>query len=138
MQEGRGLALLAARIRATQQRAAEVPALAAHAQALAAALERLLAATRSAWADASPDEALANATPCLQAFGHVVIAWVWLDVAVSVQASLSTGNGDADALRGKLAACRFFFHHELPRVPAWLAVVESRDDTCRTMQESWF
>ena len=40
--------------------------------------------------------------------------------------------------RGRLAACRYFFHYELPKIDAWLQVVESRDDTCRTMTEAWF
>jgi hypothetical protein len=40
--------------------------------------------------------------------------------------------------RGKLAAARYFFRYELPRVAAWLAPVETRDDTCRTMQDAWF
>ena len=37
--------------------------------------------------------------------------------------------------RGRLAACRYFFHYELPKIGAWLGVVERRDDTCRTMAE---
>ena len=59
-----------------------------------------------------------------------------LDVGLSAQALL--GRGSDDTLRGMLAAARFFFHYELPRVPAWLRVVETRDDTCRTMNEAWF
>jgi hypothetical protein len=43
-----------------------------------------------------------------------------------------------DANRGRLAACRYFFHYELPRVGAWLGVVERRDDTCRTLAEESF
>ena len=46
------------------------------------AVEQLVAATRAAWETGSPQEALANATPYLQAFGHVVLAWIWLDVAI--------------------------------------------------------
>ena len=30
------------------------------------------------------------------------------------------------------------FRYELPRIGAWLKVVESRDATCRTMDEAWF
>ena len=41
-------------------------------------------------------------------------------------------------LRGKLAACTYFFHYELPRIDAWLKVVETRDPTCRDMAEEWF
>jgi butyryl-CoA dehydrogenase len=138
MQEGAGFALLASRIVATQQRAQSVPELAAHAAALGEALQHLGEATRAAWSTGNPDEALANATPYLQAFGHVVIAWIWLDVALCAQGQLTAGQGDAPSLHGRLAACTYFFHYELPRISAWLKVVETRDATCRTMDEAWF
>jgi butyryl-CoA dehydrogenase len=139
MQEGAALALLAGKVDATIQRAGSVPALAAHAQALAAALAQLGGATRAAWATGDPEEALANATPYLQAFGHTVLAWTWLDVALCAHAGLGAGGAQADAMRhGKLAACTYFFHYELPRIGAWLGVVESRDPVCRTMDEAWF
>ena len=112
-------------------------ALAGHAAALARALDHLEQATQAAWADGEPAEALANATPYLQAFGHVVLAWIWLDVALSAQARLE-GGSDTAAMHGKLAACRYFFHYELPRIGAWLQVVETRDDTCRAMADEWF
>ena len=94
-------------------------------------------ATQGAWASGEPAEALANATPYLQAFGHTVLAWIWLDVALCAQAGLDAG-GESAMLQGKLAACRYFFRYELPRTAAWLNVVETRDDTCRTMAEAWF
>jgi butyryl-CoA dehydrogenase len=137
MQGGRGLALLGERMTVTAGRAAQVPVLAEHAGALTAALARVKTATQSAWSTADPVEALANATPYLQAFGHVVLAWVWLDVALCAQSGLASG-GDAPTMHGKLAACRYFFRYELPRIDAWLAVVATRDDTCRTMAEEWF
>jgi butyryl-CoA dehydrogenase len=138
MQEGAGLALLARTVGATVERAKAVPTLAAHAAALATALAELGAATKAAWATGNPDEALANATPYLQAFGHTVLAWVWLDVALCAQARLAEPGSDPALLRGKLAACTYFFHYELPRIGAWLKVVETRDATCRTMDETWF
>ncbi len=137
MQEGQGLRLLARRAAATAERAAQLPALAEHAQALNGALARLGQATQSAWASGEPAEALANATPYLQAFGHVVLAWIWLDVALCARSRLDRGD-DAALLRGKLAACRYYFRYELPRIDAWLKVVETRDDTCRTMADEWF
>ena len=133
MNGGTGLQLLRETIDETVAAASSVEALALHAQALAAAADHLQEATRAAWSTGSPDEALANATPYLQAFGHVVLAWIWLDVAVC--ASAQPG---ADARTGRLAACRYFFAYELPKVPAWLGVVESRDDTCRTMTAEAF
>jgi alkylation response protein AidB-like acyl-CoA dehydrogenase len=132
MNGGAGLKLLAARISVTVERAGHVPGFAAHANVLAAALQSLGAATKAAWATGVPEEALANATPYLQAFGHVVMAWIWLDVA------LVTASRDDDAAQGQRAAMRYFFNYELPKTSAWLAVVSSRDATCREMKESWF
>jgi len=139
MQGGAGLELLASKVGATIARARAVPALAEHADALTAALKHLGAATKAAWSTGSPDEALANATPYLQAFGHTVLAWIWLDVALCAQPKVAGASDDAAALlQGKLAACSYFFRYELPRIGAWLKVVETRDPTCRTMDEAWF
>jgi butyryl-CoA dehydrogenase len=137
MQEGAGLAAVARRVESTIAAARPVPALSAHAEALAGVLNHVGEATRAAWATGDPEAALANATPYLQAFGHMVIAWIWLDVALRADARVRTEPDDPLA-RGLLAACTYFFRYELPRVGAWLQVVETRDDTCRTMAEEWF
>ena len=140
MQQGAGLALVAMKVGDTVARARAVPALAAAAAALAAQLDHLVTATHAAWATGEPEAALANATPYLQAFGHTVLAWMWLDVALCAQAQMNsqTPATDAPMHAGLLAACQYFFRYELPKVPAWLAVVETRDDTCRSMQDAWF
>lgn len=133
MDGGKGLSLLAAEVNATIERAMAEPELAEHGNALAGALKALGNATKAAWATGHPDEALANATPYLQAFGHVVIAWIWLDVALCAKKRPAD-----DFIRGTLGAARYFFRYELPRVAAWLVPVAARDDTCRTMDEAWF
>ncbi len=136
MEDGRGLLLLAQRIAATAKRAAAVPALAAHASALTDALARVGSATKSAWATGNPQEALANAVPYMQAFGHTVLAWIWLDVAVR---ALETDAAQATpATAGRLGATAFFFNYELPKIGAWLNVVESRDPTCTALPEDAF
>ncbi len=135
MQGGAGLKLLAHRIDATIARALPRPRLAAHANALAQALQRLGAATRSAWATGNPEDALANATPYLQAFGHVVLAWLWLDVGDAILAGRAA---EATANVGRLAALDYFMRHELRRVDAWLRPVETRDRTCRDVPEDAF
>ena len=83
MEGGKGLQLLAARITATSQRASQVPALAPHAAALQVALEKIGRATQAAWSTGNPLEALPNAVPYMQAFGHTVLAWMWLDVTLA-------------------------------------------------------
>ncbi|MDM0080358.1 acyl-CoA dehydrogenase [Variovorax sp. J31P179] len=136
MEDGRGLQLLAGRVGQTIARAAAVPALAGHAKALGEALERIGSATRAAWATGNPQEALANAVPYMQAFGHVVLAWIWLDVA---QHALARDGAKAlPATVGRLGAADFFFHYELPKIGAWLQVVERRDPTCAALPEEAF
>ncbi|MDL9997654.1 acyl-CoA dehydrogenase [Variovorax sp. J22P240] len=136
MEDGRGLQLLAGRMTDTMRRAASVPALAGHAKALAEALQRIAYATKAAWSTGNPQEALANAVPYMQAFGHVVLAWIWLDVA---QHALERDAAKASpATAGRVAAADYFFHYELPKIGAWLNVVESRDPTCTALPEEAF
>jgi butyryl-CoA dehydrogenase len=132
MEGGAGLKALALRMQDTAEAAGHHAELAEHANALAGALQRLGAATKSAWATGVPEEALSNATPYLQAFGHVVLAWLWLDVA---RAAMATAG---PALPGRLAALRYFYAYELPRIDAWLGVVARREAVCRDMQPDWF
>lgn len=133
MEGGKGLTLLAGRINDTIQRAIHVPEFATHANALGQALAQVGAATKAAWSTGEPTDALANAVPYLQAFGHTVLAWVWLDVALAAHAA-----SESAARTGRLAAMRFFFHYELPKIGAWLQVVSSRDQTCAALPEEAF
>jgi butyryl-CoA dehydrogenase len=133
MDGGRGLKLLAQRINATIERALQRPDLAEHANALARALQQLGAATKAAWATGNPAEALANAVPYMQAFGHTVIAWTWLDVALAIAPDAQ----DAASI-GRRAAARYFFHYELPKADAWLKAVAARDPTCAEVPEEAF
>jgi len=136
MEQGRGLQLLAARMTATIGKARSVPALAGHAAALGQALQQIGAATQKAWATGVPTEALANAVPYMQAFGHTVLAWIWLDVAT--RALELDANQSLATTQGRLGATRYFFHYELPKIGAWLAVVESRDTTCADLPDAAF
>ena len=131
MDGGAGLKLLAGRINTTIERAGQHQGLAVHGHQLAKALKELGGATKAAWATGVAEEALANATPYLQAFGHVVMAWVWLDVALSAPS-------ESPQHQGLRAANRYFYEYELPKIGPWLQVVSSRQDVCRTMQDEWF
>ena len=129
MEDGKGLQLLAARIQATIARAPDdwQP----EARQLGDAMQQIGTATRQAWQGAEPAQALANAVPYLQAFGHTVIAWIWLDVALSARS-------DSPASVGRRAAARYFFRYELPKIGAWLQVVARRDATCADVPEDAF
>jgi hypothetical protein len=79
--------------------------------------------------------ALDNASIFLSAFGHVVVAWLWLDQATAIH-----GNGEIDrAFReGKLRACRYFIEAELPKIAPQLALVGALNDVAATMFEDAF
>ena len=78
---------------------------------------------------------LANASIYLEAFGHIVVSWIWLSQALS---ALDAQHNDQDFYAGKLQACRWFFRYELPKVDAQLALLVSLDTTTLTMQDNWF
>jgi alkylation response protein AidB-like acyl-CoA dehydrogenase len=136
MENGRGLALLAGRMNATAKRAQLVPALAPHAEALTQTLKLVIHATQAAWSTGVPGDALANAVPYMQAFGHTVLAWIWLDVALT--ALQEDAMQSVAACAGRVRATAYFYHYELPKVEAWLKVVENRDSTCADMPEEAF
>jgi alkylation response protein AidB-like acyl-CoA dehydrogenase len=153
LEDGRGLKLLGQHIQATIQQAidgsnheipnshrehpnshrerSEANHLQTHAHALQQAWGQVVQATQAAWAGGEPAVALANAVPYMQAFGHTVLAWTWLQVALASQ-------GEGDANLGRSSACQFFFHYELPKIGAWLEVVRQRDTTCADMPENAF
>ncbi|QIL69223.1 acyl-CoA dehydrogenase [Diaphorobacter sp. HDW4B] len=128
---GAGLKLLAETVNATIQKAMAQESLSAYANQLARALAEVGATTKAAWANENPEEALANAVPYMQAFGHMVLAWMWLDVACGVLEK-DTALSDLQNA-GRMNATRYFFHYELPKIGAWLRVVKERDLTCAQM-----
>ena len=136
MEDGRGLRLLGERMTATAGRAAGQPELAPFAGGLQQALHSLGAATQAAWASGQAKQALANAVPYMQAFGHTVLAWIWLDVALAALAHDSQQT--LAQTQGKLRATRYFYRYELPKIGAWLSVVSASDQTCAEMPEAAF
>jgi butyryl-CoA dehydrogenase len=136
LEQGRGLQLLAARMGTTVDQAQRHPELTAHAAALAQAWQRVVGATQAAWSTNNAGEVLANAVPYMQAFGHTVLAWIWLDVALA--ALRTDASQSSSATVGQLGATTYFYHYELPKIEAWLQVVANRDLTCATLAEDAF
>ncbi len=141
MQDGAALKDLFARMLETIAAARAVPELLDHADALEAALGDIGATTRllvDAMAG-DPERALANATLYLDSLGHAVVAWRWLAQAqVAIAALPGAAAAAKDFYLGKLAACRFFFRHELPRIGPTLALLRSLDDTALTIPDGGF
>ena len=128
MEGGKAWQLLRHRMEMTSKRAAQFSQLTGYAGDLNKALIAVDDATKAAWSTANPKEALANAVPYMQAFGHMVIAWMWLDVATNKIAVQSINT----------PAAVYFYRYELPKIAAWLQVVAGRDLTCANMAEDDF
>jgi hypothetical protein len=121
---GAALGLLGDRIHATTRAAAEASGEAAsYAGRLDAAWDDVLRVTATLWAKGDPALALANATLYLEALGHLVVAWLWLEQLNAV------GEATGAFYDGKRAAARYFFAFELPTIAPKLALLESLDTT---------
>jgi acyl-CoA dehydrogenase len=141
IKDGAALRLFVARVQATLDRARSTGAAddSTHASALEAALQRLTDVTRQLWAAGDPAVTLANASVYLEAFGHVVMAWVWLEQALVARAAIAKASGEeADFYRGKLAAATYFFAWELPKTGPQFDLLASLDRTTLDMQDAWF
>jgi hypothetical protein len=132
---GAALARLAVRIEASLQAARADPTLAPLAAALGAWLPRIAASVQALAGIAAREgmeAALANATLFLDAFGHVVVGWLWLDqarVASQRLATLDAPGARRDFLEGKLLCARYFIEWELPPKAHALDLV-ARGDRC--------
>jgi len=140
MKDGAAFRLLGERVRQTCEQAAAEPALAGYAKALGKATARLAEVTQQLWAAGDPQLTLANASVYLEAFGHVTVAWIWLEQALVAQAGLASANSDEDKAfyQGKLAAAGYFFRWELPRVYPQFDLLATLDRTTLDMQDAWF
>ena len=135
MNDGEGLAILVETIGRTISKGREAgDEVAGHAEALADAVGRLGQSTAAVWAPGDPKLALANATAYLEAAGHVVVAWMWLEQVLAADAAASP----ADAFyQGKRAAARYFFAYELPKTAVQFDLLESLDRTTIDTDPSW-
>ena len=75
---------------------------------------------------------LANSSLYLEAVGHVVVAWIWL------QQMLAAHGRTGDFYDGKRAAARYFFRYELPRTGPQFVLLERLDRTTLDMRPDWY
>jgi butyryl-CoA dehydrogenase len=123
--------------------AMECEQLATYAEQLRVAMQRLERTTTillDAMKSRAADQVLANASHYLDAFGHVVIAWMWLRQGIIAGTALAADPhpDDESFYRGKLQALRYFYNYELTRVHGWCELLSAVDLTCYDMQVEWF
>jgi acyl-CoA dehydrogenase len=135
MQNGAAFKAFANEVQKTIAKSLELPELAAYGKSLSAVLQRIESVTQSLYAAGDMNKTLANASIYLEAFGHAVVAWMWLQQAL---VAVGKSGHDADFYRGKLQACAYFFKWELPKVQPQLDLLESIDTTTLDMQDAWF
>ena len=102
------------------------------AERLDAVIGRLVTVTAGMFASGDIDAALANSAIYLEAFGHMVIAWMWLEQLLAVDGR--TGS----FYDGKRQAAGYFFRYELPKTGPQLDLLESLDRTTLEMRPDWF
>ncbi|QNJ93951.1 acyl-CoA dehydrogenase [Mycolicibacterium fluoranthenivorans] len=94
--------------------------------------QRLVTVTAALFASGDIDVALANSVIYLEAFGHVVIAWMWLEQF------LISEKATGEFYEGKRQAARYFFAYELPKTSPQLDLLENLDRTTLDMRTGWF
>jgi butyryl-CoA dehydrogenase len=95
--------------------------------------------TAALYAAGDMNKTLANASVYLEAVGHTIMAWIWLEQALVAARQLETvPESEQDFYRGKLQACRYFYHWELPKVQPQLDLLARIDTTTLDMQDAWF
>ncbi len=132
----RGGASLAALGTAISQTVTEATSVGGELAELAAQLDsswqRLTSVTAGMFGSGDIDAAMANSVIYMEAFGHIVIAWIWLEQLLAAHGQ------PGDFYDGKRQAGRFFFRYELPKTAPQLDLLESLDRTTLEMRDSWF
>lgn len=100
-----------------------------HANRLKDASQLLRETTEKVLSCEDPKLRLANASLYLDAVGHIVVAWLWLEQLHVAGRGAAQNNHDYDFYIGKLAAGQFFYRYELPKVAHLLSLVGSLDRT---------
>ena len=137
-QGGAALALLGREIEKTCRDAGSLRDTVHFARSLGESVARLGLTTQKLHGAGNVERTLANASTYLEAFGHVVLAWMWLRAAVIAARRLEAGTGEEAFYRGKLQAATYFFRWELPKTAQWCDLLESIDTTTLDMQDDWF
>ena len=132
MENGAAFKSFAGRLAETAGKARAYESLCGFADALELRFRRLAEVTRTLWSAGDTQLTLANASVYLETFGHIAIAWIWLEQG------LAAGTKEGDFYEGKRSAMRYFFRWELPKVDAQLDLLASLDRTVLDMQDAFF
>ncbi|SKG75129.1 acyl-CoA dehydrogenase [Mycobacteroides abscessus subsp. bolletii] len=129
---GASLELLNRRISATIRQAKRHTSTERYCVPLEDALTRFLESTAVLVAAPMLEERLANSSLYLEAAGHLVVSWIWLDQLLAV------GDHQGDFYEGKRAAAMYFYTYELPKVHFQFDILTSLDTSSARAKPEWF
>ena len=132
MNGGSGLKLLVETIETTVSCAEGIESTAPYALRLRKSVDRLVEVTSILWSATDPAVTLANSSVYLEAAGHVIMAWVWLEQLITV------ADQQGSFYDGKRAAAQYFFRYELPRTDFQFDLLASLDSTTLDTEPAWF
>ena len=136
--KGRAFALLTTRVEKTLVSAHKLETLRPLADLLEMRWAKFAPALRQAANVFEKDAelALANAYLLLDAMGHAVVAWLWLDQAVCAEQLLvqnELNESRRNLLKGKIMAAQYFITWELPTKDSLLERFTAIDPLCRDL-----
>ena len=139
LKDGASFKALVAEIMKTTHEARSAPALKDMTDKVDAALQTVVVVTqqlaRIGFSD--PRTCMSYASPYLQMFSQVVIAWQLLREAVVAQKAVDAGTSEEPFYRGKLAAAQFYVNNDLAFAHATAAIINSGDRVALDCREPW-
>jgi alkylation response protein AidB-like acyl-CoA dehydrogenase len=81
---------------------------------------------------------LANSSAFLTGFGHIVVGWLWLDMAIVALSQKDEDQYVQSFLNGKIATSRYFFECELPKADMLLNFVAKKSDVVSSVKTEFF
>jgi butyryl-CoA dehydrogenase len=84
------------------------------------------------------DAMMRNSSDYMELFSIAVVAWQWLLQAAAAREGLRRDPASSDFYQGKLAAARYWFATEVPRIDQLCALCRSPDDSYASMRPEWF
>ena len=82
---------------------------------------------------------LSNSALYLDAFGHSVVAWLWVKQALIATEKLTKVTPiERDFYLGKKQAAQYFLRWELPKIELACRLLDEQEQSCVEMDTNWF
>jgi len=132
MENGKALMLLSEEMQRSIKAAMTHEPLAPYAKKLGAKLELTQSVLQSLMGFAMQGDYqrfLADATPFMEFFSTIVLAWQWLDIATHAQQALVVGTGtySVEFYESKLHAMKFYYKYELPKTMGLAELLKDKE-----------